>query len=38
LRHLQADPATCDIPVAAISANAMERDEKKAWLPVLPTI
>lgn len=29
LRHLQDDPATCDIPVVAISANAMERDVKK---------
>jgi PAS domain S-box-containing protein len=29
LRHLQEDPATCDIPVIAISANAMERDIKK---------
>ncbi|MDP3589868.1 MAG: ATP-binding protein, partial [Methylobacter sp.] len=29
LRHLRDDPATCDIPVVAISANAMERDVKK---------
>lgn len=29
LRHLQGDPVTCDIPVVAISANAMERDVKK---------
>ncbi len=29
LRHLQEDPATCGIPVIAISANAMERDIKK---------
>lgn len=29
LRHLQDNPATCDIPVVAISANAMERDIKK---------
>jgi len=29
LRHLHEDPITCDIPVIAISANAMERDIKK---------
>ncbi|MGZ8181285.1 MAG: ATP-binding protein [Methylobacter sp.] len=29
LRHLKDDPATSDIPVIAISANAMERDIKK---------
>lgn len=29
LRRLQDDPATSDIPVIAISANAMERDVKK---------
>lgn len=29
LRHLQDNPITCDIPVVAISANAMERDVKK---------
>ncbi|MDD5412300.1 MAG: PAS domain S-box protein, partial [Methylobacter sp.] len=29
LRHLQNDPVTADIPVIAISANAMERDIKK---------
>jgi len=29
LHHLQVDPATSDIPVIAISANAMERDVKK---------
>ncbi|MFI3120838.1 MAG: ATP-binding protein [Methylococcaceae bacterium] len=29
LRHLQDNPATCAIPVIAISANAMERDIKK---------
>ncbi|MCK9637992.1 MAG: ATP-binding protein [Methylobacter tundripaludum] len=29
LRHLQDDSVTCDIPVIAISANAMERDIKK---------
>jgi PAS domain S-box-containing protein len=29
LRHLRDDPATCDIPVIAISANAMEQDIKK---------
>lgn len=29
LRHLKNDPMTCDIPVIAISANAMERDVKK---------
>jgi signal transduction histidine kinase/CheY-like chemotaxis protein/HAMP domain-containing protein len=29
LRDLQNNPATCDIPVVAISANAMERDIKK---------
>jgi PAS domain S-box-containing protein len=29
LRHLRDDPATCDIPVIALSANAMERDIKK---------
>ncbi len=29
LRHLKNDPITCDIPVIAISANAMERDVKK---------
>ncbi|MCK9394703.1 MAG: ATP-binding protein [Methylobacter sp.] len=29
LRRLQEDPVTCDIPVIAISANAMERDIKK---------
>jgi PAS domain S-box-containing protein len=29
LRHFQDDPATCDTPVIAISANAMERDIKK---------
>ncbi|MGZ4968927.1 MAG: ATP-binding protein [Methylobacter sp.] len=29
LRQLQNNPATADIPVIAISANAMERDEKK---------
>lgn len=29
LRRLRDDPATCDIPVIAISANAMERDIKK---------
>ncbi|MDP1771532.1 MAG: response regulator [Methylobacter sp.] len=38
LRHLRDDPATCDIPVVAISANAMERDVKKAWPPGLPII
>ncbi|HEY8095488.1 MAG TPA: ATP-binding protein [Methylobacter sp.] len=29
LYHLHSDPVTCDIPVIAISANAMERDVKK---------
>jgi signal transduction histidine kinase/HAMP domain-containing protein/ActR/RegA family two-component response regulator len=29
LRHLKNDPSTWDIPVIAISANAMERDVKK---------
>ncbi|MGZ4956813.1 MAG: ATP-binding protein, partial [Methylobacter sp.] len=29
LRRLQDNPVTCDIPVIAISANAMERDVKK---------
>ncbi len=29
LRHLHNDPMTADIPVIAISANAMERDVKK---------
>ncbi len=29
LHHLKDDPTICDIPVVAISANAMERDVKK---------
>jgi CheY-like chemotaxis protein len=29
LRHIKDDPVTSDIPVVAISANAMERDIKK---------
>jgi len=30
-RHLKADPATCDIPVVAVTSYAMKGDEAKAF-------
>jgi CheY-like chemotaxis protein len=37
LAILKADPATRDIPVVALSANAMPADVERGWPPALPT-
>jgi CheY-like chemotaxis protein len=29
LRHLKSNPVTCNIPVVAVTANAMQRDIKR---------